>query len=106
MAWPVISDRMLRTSLAVFGETITYKRGATSVSISKAVFDENYQTVDVNTGAAIISDNPMIGVRLADLPGGEWREGDEVTVRGVHYRAVEGQKDSEGHTKIVLHRLP
>lgn len=106
MAWGNLSDRMLRTTLGVFGEAITYTRGATSVPISKAVFDANYQTVDPNTGAAIISDTPMIGVRLADLPGGEWQEGDTVIVRGVTYRAVEPQKDSEGHAKIILHRLP
>lgn len=96
----------MRTTLSVFGVAITYKRGATSVPISKAVFDENYQTVDPNTGAAILSDNPMIGVRLADLPGGEWQEGDTVVVRGVTYRCIEPQKDSEGHAKIILHRLP
>ena len=96
---------MLRTALNVFGEPVTYTRGATTVALSKAVFDQNFQTVDPNTGTAIISDNPMIGVRLAELPGGEWQDGDTVTVRGVDYRAIEPQQDSEGHAKIVLHRL-
>lgn len=97
---------MLRTTLKVFGEQVTYIRGATSVSLNKAVFDENFQSVDPNTGAAIISDNPMIGVRLEELPGGEWEDGDTVVVRGVTYTAIEPQKDSEGHAKIILHRLP
>jgi hypothetical protein len=97
---------MLRTALNVFGEPITYTRDATVVALSKAVFDQNYQTVDPNTGTAIISDNPMLGVALADLPGGEWQEGDLATVRGVQYRVVDSQKDSEGHSKLILHRLP
>lgn len=106
MAWGNLSDRMLRTTLNVFGEPVTYVRGATSVLIRKAVFDANFQTVDPDTGAPIISDSPMIGVRLSDLPGGEWQEEDRVIVRGVTYRAIEPQKDSEGHAKIILHRLP
>jgi hypothetical protein len=28
------------------------------------------------------------------------------TVRGVQYRVVDSQKDSEGHSKLILHRLP
>lgn len=95
---------MLRTTLNVFGEAITYTRGATSVPVRKAVFDANYQGVDPNTGAVITSTNPMLGVRLADLPGGEAREGDTVTRNGVTYRVIEQQKDSEGHARLILHR--
>lgn len=97
---------MLRTVLATFGEPVIYVRDGAETQIHKAVFDQNYQAVDPNTGATIISDNPMIGVRIADLPDGEWREGDEVIVRGVTYRCIEPVKDSEGHMRIVLHRLP
>lgn len=106
MAQAILFDRMLRTTLGVFGDPVTYVRGATSVPIRKAVFDQNFQTVDENTGALVISDKPMIGVALADLPGGEWEDGDKVIVGGVTYRAIEPQKDSEGHAKIILHRLP
>lgn len=107
MTWAKASASMLNTTLTVFGERceVLYIRGPDQVPLSKAVFDENFQSVDPNTGAAIISDTPMIGVALADLPGGVWREGDVVKIRGLYYRAVEPQKDSEGHAKIILHRL-
>ncbi len=104
MTWQNLSDRMLRTALSVFGETVMYTRGTTAVPISKAVFDKNYVTVDPNTGAQIMSTNPMIGVRVADLPNGEAREGDLVTVRGVEYRVIDKQPDSEGHIKLILQR--
>jgi len=103
---------MTRTTLRTFSDnpggvpSIIYIRGGVQTPLPDAVFDENYQTVDPETGAAIISDAPMIGVMRSDLPGGAWKEGDTVTVRGVTYRAVEAQKDSENHAKIILHRLP
>lgn len=90
----------------VFGGAITYTRGATSVPISKAVFDDNYQAVDPNTGAIITSTNPMLGIRLADLPGGEAQSGDTVTRKGITYRVIEQQPDSEGHARLILHRFP
>lgn len=105
MAWDNLSDRMLRTTLSVFGSAITYTRGATSVPISKAVFDENYQAVDPDTGAIITSASPMLGVRLADLPGGQAQNGDTVTRKGITYRVIEQQPDSEGHSKLILHKL-
>lgn len=112
MNWKKLAENMTRTTLRTFSDnpdglpSVIYVRGVAQTPLPDAVFDENYQTVDPNTGAAIISDSPMIGVALADLPGGEWREDDTVIVRGVTYRAIEPQKDSEGHAKILLHRLP
>lgn len=106
MTWAIQSDRMLRTCLAAFGEQVQYKRGAAVTIISKAVFDANYQAVDPNTGAIITSTNPMIGVRLADLPGGATQDGDEIIRKGVTYRVIEQQDDSEGHARLILHRKP
>lgn len=110
MNWKRLADRMTRTTLRTFSDnpggvpSVIYVRNGISTPLPDSVFDENYQSVDPDTGAAIISDNPMIGVALSDLPGGEWEEGDTVIVKGVTYRAVEPQKDSEGHAKIILHR--
>lgn len=107
MAWNDLSDRMLRTTLKTFSDAspITYTRGATAVPISEAVFDENFQSVDPDTGAPITSTNPMLGVRLADLPGGKAQKGDKVTRNSIEYRVIEQQPDSEGHAKLILAKL-
>lgn len=103
---------MTRTTLRTFSDnpgdipSVIYVRGGVQTPLRDAVFDENYQSIDPDTGAAIISDSPMIGVMRSDLPGGQWQEGDTVIVGGVTYRAIESQKDSEGHAKIILHRQP
>lgn len=110
MNWKNLADRMTRTALRTFSDnagdtpSVIYVRGGVQTPLRDAVFDENYQSVDPDTGAAIISDNPMVGVMLSDLPGGAWQDGDTVIVHGVTYRAIEPQKDSEGHAKIILHR--
>lgn len=108
MTWNNLADRMLRMCLKTFADPeipITYRRGAVSVSLSEAVFDANYIAVDPETGAQITSVNPMIGVRLADLPDGEARQGDEVIRGGFLYRVVDKQPDSEGHAKLILHKV-
>lgn len=112
MNWKNLADRMTRTALRTFSDnagdtpSVIYVRGGAQTPLRDAVFDENYQSVDPDTGAPIISDSPMIGVMRSDLPGGEWMEDDTVIIRGVMYRTIESQKDSEGHAKIILHRLP
>jgi len=113
MAWADLSARLLRTCLKTFGMgrdedgdvRVFYRRGGTDTELEDVVFDENFISVDPNTGAQIISDNPMIGVAAEDIPGGEWMQGDMVIIDGVQYRCYEPQKDSEGHIKIILHRM-
>lgn len=100
---------MLATTLKTFSDPATviqYTRGAVSVPLVNAVYDGNSLSVDPNTGVSIMTKNPMIGVALADLPGGESRNGDVVTVTigGVvsAYKVKEHQPDSEGHCRILL----
>lgn len=96
---------MLSTALKTFSDptiAIVYTRGAESVLLSKAVYDSNSIVVDPNTGVSITTKNPLIGVAVADLPGGEARNGDPVTINGVAFKVKEHQSDSEGHCKILL----
>lgn len=105
MAWKNLSDRMLRTTLKTFNDAdnaITYTRGGVSVPLSQAIYDDNYQSVDPDTGAPITSTNPMLGVRLADLPDGKAMKGDQIVRNGITYRVLEQQPDSEGHAKLIL----
>lgn len=100
---------MLLTTLKTFSDPailIQYSRGAVSVPLVNAVYDSNSLSVDPNTGVAITTKNPMIGVALVDLPGGESRNGDVVTVtqNGVAtaFKVKDHQPDSEGHCRILL----
>lgn len=115
MTWGNLSDRMLRTCLRTFADRtpdgapapVVWVRDGVQTPITDFVFDENYQVVETTPdGASISSDKPVIGVARADLPGGEWLEDDTVIVRGITYRCIDSQKDSEGGTKIILHRMP
>ncbi|MFT4118692.1 hypothetical protein [Bradyrhizobium sp.] len=115
MTWGVLSDRMLRTCLRTFADReqdgtlapVQYVRDGVQTPITDFVFDENYQVVEATPdGAAISSTKPVIGLARADIPGGEWEEGDKIVIRGVTYRCIDSQVDSEGGTKVILHRMP
>lgn len=111
MNWEKLSNRMLVTTLKTFSvksHAIIYMRDGVSVGLPNAVFDKNFVTVDPGTGAHVTSTNPMLGVALADLPGGKSQNGDFVSVTedGVPtvYKVVDGNQDSEGHTKLILQK--
>lgn len=102
---------MLSTTLKTFSDPeklVQYTRGAVTVALDKAVFDANYVAVDPETGASVISKNPTIGAALADLPEGEARNGDIVTITegGVDrvWKVADYQPDSEGHVRLILRK--
>jgi hypothetical protein len=105
MNWKALQDMMHTTTLATFGEGVTYvPRVGASYSIASAIFDENYLTVDPNTGATIQSNSPILRVRLADLATLP-QPGDRVMIRGDEYRVNSYEQDSEGGASLPLHRV-
>lgn len=108
MNWQTLSNRMLATALRTFSDksiVIQYARGAEVVALEEAVYDSNSISVDPNSGVAVTSKNPMLGVALSALPGGEARNGDTVTINGVAFRVKDHQPDSEGHCRILLNKV-
>lgn len=86
-----------------FGETVTYTPVEGDPVEITAICDEAFQSVDPNTGAIIISQQPMIGIKLDDLED-EPQEGDLVEMRGVEYRVIEAQTDGQAGAKLLLHK--
>lgn len=90
--------------MAAFGEDIEYTPSGESSVSAIAVFDNQYQAVDPDTGAIVTSTGPVIGVKDADLPRAPLEE-DEVSVRGQSYRVIQVQKDGHGGSKLLLHKI-
>lgn len=102
MPWHDQQDAMHKICMDVFGTPATYGRGAVSISF-KPVYDNSYVEVDPNTGIAVSTTSPMIGVRLADLKElGEPMRGDVVKIDGRTYQVVDSQPDSEGGADLIL----
>jgi hypothetical protein len=84
-----------------FGESIRYKcSGLTEITID-AIVDYETQTIDPNTGAVVVSNQPMIGVKDSDLPTRPG-EGDTCFVRGVEYRVIDRVEDGQAGTRLRL----
>jgi hypothetical protein len=78
--------------------------GGTPVVI-RGIFRSSHKELDLNSGAIVSSNQPLIGVRLADLlPSGQANRDDVVTIGGFNYTVVEVMKDGEGMATLRLNR--
>lgn len=67
-----------------------------------AVFDRDYQAVDPDTERVISSNQPMIGVRLRDLPAKPCK-GDHVVIGEEEFKVIDSQEDGQGGASLFLH---
>lgn len=107
MGWKTAAAAMSARSIRTFGESVTFspKAGGGPHTIAFAVFDDDYQAVDPDTGVPVSTGKPALGVLLADLPTSP-AHGDTWTVRGQAYDCVDVQPDSEGVSILLLHKKP
>lgn len=99
---------VLQPAMGVFGEPATYTPEGGSPFGINVVFDSGYTGVEVG-GITAITSAPMVGIRLAEFPGGfdpELAQGDAITITrtGVSYVVKDGRKDSHGGARLDLNR--
>jgi hypothetical protein len=91
--WTALEDRVLRSqSRSSLAEPFTYTpAGGSTVTTTpdgrplRGIFEPDPVELDPGTQIMVRTRNPVLQVRLADLPGGASNEGDQVTVRGGSY---------------------
>lgn len=93
---------MLNTCIGTLGTRAVYISGNGRSDVS-GIFDANYVVVDLNTGV-VQSVGPMFSMNAADVPGGEWLDGDEIEIDGTVYLIIEERPDSESGTAFRLQR--
>ena len=90
--------------LDTFGEPVVFHlEGQAQALPGRGVFSAAHQEVDASTGVPVSTVQPVLEVRLADLPATP-TEGDAVTVQGVLYLIVEVRPDGHGFLKLMLHK--
>lgn len=77
---------------------------APGVALAQAVFDTAHVSVDPETGAPVSTNNPILGVRLIDLPNNPTNR-DRVRARGVLYMINEPQFDGVAGVTITLRKV-
>lgn len=93
-----MASRLTRT----LGEPATYVPVGGEPYGLRGIFDPFYQAVEPDTGAIVISRQPTIYVKEADLKS-KPQNGDKITVRGKTYRIVEPDVDGQGGYHFRLH---
>jgi len=103
--WESVVDRAAAAAERAFGESsaCTYTPTVGAPYAVPLVFEAVTERVDPDTGAAVLSNQPEIGVRLSQMAALPVR-GDRVTVRGVVYQVVEAMFDGQGTATLRLHR--
>jgi len=105
MDWSGVTDMITATCVGTFGIPVLYQPAGLSVLSIQAIFDEAYEAIDPQTGASIISTQPMIRVRLSDLPRSPGR-GDQATIKGTLYRVNTFEPDGGGGARLLLQEIP
>ncbi|MNJ50486.1 hypothetical protein D3C77_457580 [compost metagenome] len=114
MGWASMAQRMLGVSIRTFSEPSASvdPDGAVywltdgvepGVPLAQAVFDSAHVSVDPETGAPVSSSNPILGVRLIDLPNKPTNR-DRIRARGERYVIADVQADGVAGVTIILRK--
>lgn len=106
MGWGSMASRMVGVAVRAFSEepnTVYWLVGGAEpgVALPQAIFDTAHIAVDPETGAPVSSANPVLGVRLSDLPGPPTNR-DLVRARGQLWRINDVQPDGVAGVTIML----
>lgn len=90
--------------LTTFGEPVVFHlEGQGQALPGRGVFTAAHESLDVSSGVAVLSVQPVLEVAQRELPATP-TEGDAVTVQGQLYLIVEVRPDGHGFLKLLLHQ--
>ena len=90
--------------LATFGEPVVFHiEGQGEAIPGRGVFAAAHESLDVSSGVAVSTVQPVLEVVSADLPAVP-TEGDAVTVQGRRYLIVDVRPDGHGFLKLLLQK--
>lgn len=96
-------DRILSSSLRVFGESIKFFPKSGGVLNIRGIFDNDFQVLDPDTEQMISSNQPGLGVNLNDFEV-DPRVEDQCEIRGIKYRVTEVREDGQGGATLLLNK--
>ena len=97
-------------ALGVFGRDIIVTRaGGSPVAGLRGIFRAKHESVDPQSGAVVLIDQPTLDVRLAEMPGNDIARGDLVTIPvqasfpiATDFEIIEVRKDGEGMAMCAM----
>lgn len=102
--WDDLQQSVLNIGLDTFGKEHLYRPHDSAPVVITAIFETSYQSVDPNTGVAVISTRPRLSLDPSDLPR-EPQEGDIVETDKGNYIVSEYHSEGAGGGYCLLHEL-
>lgn len=103
MTFRELADAAMTACRDAFGEDVTYTPSGGAATAITGIFDT--RSVVVEAGVPVISPDPVLGIRKADLGDSfEPSRADTVQVRGVTYSVIDWTEDGESGLQINLKR--
>ena len=100
----LVGECILDNATCVFGENVQFLPIAGGSFTVRAIFDNQYEQVDPDTEVVVATNQPVLGVRLSDLPALP-QKGDRFVVRGKYYKIVDAQEDGQGGASLLMHKV-
>lgn len=98
-----LACNILDACKACFGESVKYVPKVGAPFDIRGIFDNQFEQVDPDTEIVVASNQPTLGIKLADLPLPP-AKGDKVFVRDLEYRVIDSQEDGVAGAVLFLHR--
>lgn len=97
-------DRILSVSMSKFGEEVVFFPKTGGVYKVRAVFDNEWISLDPDTEQLISVNQPSLGINLNDVKF-DVKQNDEVEVRKIRYRVQDKREDGQGGARLLLHKV-
>lgn len=101
--WRNHTKRAMDAVKSAFGEPVTYMRDGEDDVELQGIIDEAFEAVDPASGTPIISRQPIVGLKIEDLPFTPAKD-DQILMRGELFRVIEAQTDGQAGTMLLLHK--
>lgn len=97
-------DKLLTKATDVFGEEVKVYPRAGGVYTIKAVFDNEYFGLDIQTEKVVSVNQPVLGYNINDIPV-DIAIDDQVVIREIKFRVQDKREDGQGGARLMLHRM-
>lgn len=97
-------NRILSLSTETFGEEVTFYLRSGRVKTVRAIFDNEFKLVDLDTEQLVSANQPRLGVNLNDFPEEDLRKGDSVIIRSIRFKITDKQEDGQGGATLFVQK--
>ena len=102
-----LTDNVLDKCMDSFGEDMTYLPQGIEADgyMVRAIFDNNYQEIDIETQEAISANQSIVSVNLNRIRNNRVIKGDIFNFRNTSYRAIDSREDGQGGAMVLVHKV-